>query len=60
MFIKLPPKKCSHCGSFESESFRRSDRHGRRCLGCGHESSVLNKPGETQAWASDNTVVEEF
>ena len=37
MYIQLPEPKCSKCGYTSSETFKRREVSGRRCLICGHE-----------------------
>jgi predicted RNA-binding Zn-ribbon protein involved in translation (DUF1610 family) len=43
MYHHLP--ECSQCGSKVSETFRRTDRSGRRCLNCGHEQITEDRTG---------------
>ena len=47
MFIKLPSKQCSKCGSTDVEEATRGGTvHVIRCLSCGHEK--LTMPSKTE------------
>jgi len=59
MYITLPDKSCSKCGSLNNEQFIQKSKRGIRCLQCGHEYLENNNSHvvqETSAWVADSSI----